>query len=165
MDERERQRRILNFIYAQPDIPTSVRHAFRQWMADQERNPEVDRLMEELWETNDAEASPEKIRKGLDRLHTKIRRSRLRRVLRYAGAAAAAVLMFAGGYFSATRSEKPVERITLVTAKGHMGEFTLPDGSRVWLNEESRLAYDADFSGRVREVTLSGEAFFEVEKD
>ena len=30
-------------------------------MADQERNPEVDRLMEELWETNDAEASPEKI--------------------------------------------------------------------------------------------------------
>ena len=66
MDERERQRRILNFIYAQPDIPTSVRHAFRQWMADQERNPEVDRLMEELWETNDAEASPEKIRKGLD---------------------------------------------------------------------------------------------------
>ena len=51
-------------------------------MADQERNPEVDRLMEELWETNDAEASPEKIRKGLDRLHTKIRRSRLRRVLR-----------------------------------------------------------------------------------
>lgn len=137
MDERERQRRILNFIYAQPDIPTSVRHAFRQWMADQERNPEVDRLMEELWETNDAEASPEKIRKGLDRLHTKIRRSRLRRVLRYAGAAAAAVLMFAGGYFSATRSEKPVERITLVTAKGHMGEFTLPDGSRVWLNEES----------------------------
>ena len=99
MDERERQRRILNFIYAQPDIPTSVRHAFRQWMADQERNPEVDRLMEELWETNDAEASPEKIRKGLDRLHAKIRRSRLRRVLRYAGAAAAAVLMFAGGYF------------------------------------------------------------------
>lgn len=46
-----------------------------------------------------------------------------------------------------------------------MGEFTLPDGSRVWLNEESRLAYDADFSGSVREVTLSGEAFFEVEKD
>ena len=165
MDERERQRRILNFIYAQPDIPTSVRHAFRQWMADQERNPEVDRLMEELWETNDAEASPEKIRKGLDRLHAKIRRSRLRHVLRYAGAAAAAVLMFAGGYFSATRSEKPVERITLVTAKGHMGEFTLPDGSRVWLNEESRLAYDADFSGKAREVTLSGEAFFEVEKD
>ncbi len=46
-----------------------------------------------------------------------------------------------------------------------MGEFILPDGSRVWLNEESRLAYDADFSGRVREVTLSGEAFFEVESD
>lgn len=165
MDDRERQRRILNFIYAQPDIPDSVRIAFRQWMADQERNPEIDALMEKLWETNEAETSPERIRKGLDRLHAKIRRSRLHRALQYAGAAAAAVLMFAGGYFTATRSDEPVERITLVTAKGHMGEFTLPDGTRVWLNEESRLGYDADFSGTVREVTLSGEAFFEVEKD
>lgn len=52
--------------------------------------------------------------------------------------------MFAGAIFRHP-FRKPVERITLVTAKGHMGEFTLPDGSRVWLNEESRLAYDADF--------------------
>ncbi len=61
MDERERQRRILNFIYAQPDIPTSVRHAFRQWMADQERNPEVDRLMEALGDQR--WKPPEKIRR------------------------------------------------------------------------------------------------------
>lgn len=165
MDDRERQRRILNFIYAQQDIPTSVRLAFRQWMADQERNPEVDRLLEELWEANEAESAPEKIREGLHRLHAKIRKDRLRRMLRYAGAAAAAVLIFVGGYFSATRSVEPAERITLVTAKGHMGEFTLPDGTRVWLNEESRLGYDADFSGSIREVTLSGEAFFKVERD
>lgn len=41
-------------------------------------------------------------------------------------------------------------------------ELTLPDGSLVLLNENSRLTYAKDFS--VREVRLEGEAFFEVTK-
>lgn len=169
MDDRERQRRILNYIYAQPDIPADIRNMFSQWMTEQDGNPEIDRLLEELWHTNEATASPENIREGIERLHTKIRTNRLRRfkrrTLQYAGAAAAAVLLFIGGFFTATHTADSAERITLVTAKGHMGEFTLPDGTRVWLNEESRLGYEADFSGKIREVELSGEAFFEVRKD
>jgi len=41
-------------------------------------------------------------------------------------------------------------------------ELTLPDGSVVLLNENSRLVYVKDFA--VREVNLEGEAFFEVTK-
>jgi transmembrane sensor len=46
----------------------------------------------------------------------------------------------------------------------HGGEFnlTLSDGTRVWLNAESRLEYPVKFTGKHREITLSGEAFFEV---
>ncbi len=36
----------------------------------------------------------------------------------------------------------------------------LPDGSKVWLNEDSRLVYDKEFERR--NVRLEGEAFFEV---
>ena len=79
--------------------------------------------------------------------------------------AAAVLLIFAGGYYFAARTVRPAEEITLLTAKGNVGEFTLPDGSRVWLNGESRLKYPAEFSGPTREVALSGEAFFEVSKD
>lgn len=82
-----------------------------------------------------------------------------------AGMAAAVLLIFAGGYYFAARTVRPAEEITLLTAKGNVGEFTLPDGSRVWLNGESRLKYPAEFSGPTREVALSGEAFFEVSKD
>lgn len=71
-----------------------------------------------------------------------------RRILRYAGMAAAVLLIFAGGYYFAARTVRPAEEITLLTAKGNVGEFTLPDGSRVWLNGESRLKYPAEFSGR-----------------
>ena len=46
------------------------------------------------------------------------------------------------------------------------GEFNvmLSDGTRVWLNSDSELIYPSEFSGDEREVTLSGEAYFEVTK-
>jgi transmembrane sensor len=41
----------------------------------------------------------------------------------------------------------------------------LPDGTQVWLNAGSKLTYGKDFGTELREVTLSGEAFFDVVKD
>ena len=41
----------------------------------------------------------------------------------------------------------------------------LPDGSTVLLNGDSRLNYDKDFGVSNREVTLSGEAYFDVRHD
>jgi len=41
----------------------------------------------------------------------------------------------------------------------------LPDGSVVWLNSESRLEYPEAFTDEIREVTLIGEAFFDVAND
>ena len=47
------------------------------------------------------------------------------------------------------------------------GEYTLvlEDGSRVWLNSASELRYPVRFTGKNRQVTLEGEAYFEVAKD
>lgn len=41
----------------------------------------------------------------------------------------------------------------------------LPDGSLVWLKDSSRLDYPSRFTGSIREVTLRGEALFEVAKN
>lgn len=43
--------------------------------------------------------------------------------------------------------------------------YTLPDGSSVNLNENSQLSYLKSFSGAIREVKLSGEAYFDVTHD
>ncbi|MCX2485490.1 FecR family protein [Pedobacter sp. MR2016-24] len=40
----------------------------------------------------------------------------------------------------------------------------LPDGSIVWLSPEARLTFPSRF-GKLRQVTMEGEAFFEVTKD
>ena len=46
-----------------------------------------------------------------------------------------------------------------------MVQLDLPDGSEVWLNHDSRKAYQDDFNSDTRTVTLTGEAFFEVKQD
>jgi ferric-dicitrate binding protein FerR (iron transport regulator) len=54
-------------------------------------------------------------------------------------------------------------RLTTIAAiEGEVREITLPDGSEVWLNEETTIAYRRPFWQR--HVELSGEAFFEVER-
>lgn len=43
-------------------------------------------------------------------------------------------------------------------------QVELPDGSQVWLNDNSEITIDKSFGKKDRNVQLSGEAFFEVEK-
>ncbi|HEU4470798.1 MAG TPA: FecR domain-containing protein [Flavisolibacter sp.] len=50
-------------------------------------------------------------------------------------------------------------------AKGTRSIITLADGSKVWLNADSKLQYPTAFEGNTREVWLSGEAFFDVTKN
>ncbi|HTN07108.1 FecR family protein [Agriterribacter sp.] len=49
--------------------------------------------------------------------------------------------------------------------KGSRSTLILPDGSKVWLNADSRLTYHNSFNNSKREVELEGEAFFDVVKD
>lgn len=41
----------------------------------------------------------------------------------------------------------------------------LPDGTKVFLNAGSKISFNSEFQGETRNVTLSGEAFFEVTHD
>lgn len=49
--------------------------------------------------------------------------------------------------------------------KGERASITLPDGTAVKLNSESILSYKQDFGKQDRRVSLSGEGYFDVQKD
>ena len=51
---------------------------------------------------------------------------------------------------------------TILTANRQHSHIQLPDGSTVYLNSGTELSYPKKFHGNARQVTLQGEAFFDV---
>ncbi len=51
------------------------------------------------------------------------------------------------------------------TTKEEHRLIALSDGSKVWINSNSELAYAPAFNDQTREVTLHGEAFFDIRHD
>lgn len=54
---------------------------------------------------------------------------------------------------------------TISVPAGQRAQITLADGTRVWLNAKSTLTYASNFGRAERNVSLEGEAFFEVAKN
>jgi ferric-dicitrate binding protein FerR (iron transport regulator) len=54
---------------------------------------------------------------------------------------------------------------TMTTPRGGQYKLTLPDGTEVWLNAASSITYPTAFVGNERDVSITGEAYFEVAKD
>lgn len=54
---------------------------------------------------------------------------------------------------------------TLIIPRGGQYELVLSDGTKVWMNADSRLKYPISFEGTERVVELEGEAYFEVAKN
>ena len=53
---------------------------------------------------------------------------------------------------------------TIVTPGGGEYKLNLPDGTRVWLNAMTTLRYPIQFNKDIREIEMTGEAYFEVAK-
>lgn len=54
---------------------------------------------------------------------------------------------------------------TVSTPRGGQYQLVLNDGSKVWLNSASSLSFPAVFTGKTRDVEITGEAYFEVAKN
>ena len=90
-------------------------------------------------------------------------------VRRISVAAAILIVVAAGILFSVNKKTTTAEtandsRLAVSTKNGSKTNIQLPDGSKVWLNSGSTLTYDKQFGHEIREVVLSGEAFFDVVK-
>jgi ferric-dicitrate binding protein FerR (iron transport regulator) len=61
--------------------------------------------------------------------------------------------------------EHPARSIVTLTTNDRRISKTLPDGTTVFLNRHSTLTYPTTFTDDQRDVTLTGEAFFDVKPD
>lgn len=68
--------------------------------------------------------------------------------------------------FKHRETETPqVTMLHAAAAAGERKEVVLPDSSHVWLNAGSSVDYPRVFEGNERNVSLTGEAFFDVARD
>lgn len=83
-----------------------------------------------------------------------------------AAAACLLVLVSLGTYLYTRRQIlKTGGEMTVRVERGQKASVNLPDGSRVWLNSDSKLSYGTAFNQKDRTIHLQGEAYFEVAKN
>jgi ferric-dicitrate binding protein FerR (iron transport regulator) len=80
-------------------------------------------------------------------------------------AAAVLIPLIALSIWLIMRPSPKTELVEKYNQKGIRSIIILPDGSKIWLNADSRLKYPASFQAGLREVYLEGEAFFEIAKN
>ncbi len=77
-------------------------------------------------------------------------------------------LILGGGYIaylSGINIFGRTKTMIFAAAKGQRIVCSLPDGTKVWLNSDSKLEYPKTFAKNIRRVKLSGEAYFDVVKN
>ena len=84
------------------------------------------------------------------------------------------LVLLSAGYYSyslfflpATKAalKAQTDKSEVSTKYGSRTKLMLPDGTQVWLNSGSKLSYDKTYGNSIREVSLSGEAYFDVVKN
>ncbi len=83
-------------------------------------------------------------------------------IFRLAAAVVIGAMLLVSGYEVIYNQSATRELLEVTAANQQVNTVTLPDGSRVSLNSNTRLKYPKKFGRKIREVSIEGEAFFEV---
>lgn len=148
-------------------------------IAKEENLSEIEGLLEKLW--SDTESLPA-VNTGAD--HQEVLYKKLLETIKKeknvysfqkrspiavicSVAATIAIFICAGLYFLHTKPKPaPLQaRVAGPKPARHVQEIRLADGSTVLLNKNSHLDYPAKFTGKTREVYLTGEAYFDIKHD
>ncbi|WP_319501438.1 FecR domain-containing protein [uncultured Draconibacterium sp.] len=106
------------------------------------------------------------INKGYEAVKRSVKGRRKSVVIAFAKYAAIIILAVSAGYFvQYADSDNEIAMNEIMVPKGNRTSVVLPDGSKVWLSNGSRLVYPESFVGDFRDVQLEGEGFFEVTHD
>ncbi|MGC9355806.1 MAG: FecR family protein, partial [Mariniphaga sp.] len=128
---------------------------------------ELVQYLEKSWQNSESEPVGlqfEQIRAKIRNASIQSKMNRLFIVLSKAAAILFIPILAAALYFY-TNQPFSEELLTLSTQKGEHTNVILPDGSKVWLNVDTKLSYPVNYGVKSRDLELEGEAYFEVEKN
>ncbi|HTF05933.1 MAG TPA: FecR domain-containing protein [Bacteroidia bacterium] len=142
------------------------------WLKASEENRKYFEVSKKAWDasgelgagkTFDTDAAWKKLQ---DQMHENPERTEKAK-RNYTWAAAAGVLLVIGisSILWLTRGPSLDYETLAMTSATDVINDTLPDGTLISLNKNSKITYPSSFTGAQREITLIGEAFFDVSHD
>lgn len=145
-----------------------VTKSFHLWLIAPEDYSAKDEAMNELWNTLVSNVS-RSVYHSLDAVKMRLgmipagkQPVPLRRTLARVAAVMLPAAIMVGSYFIYNATAPDMQWVKAEVPYGETACYDLADGSRVWLNAGSSLEYPVKFRGRMREVRLDGEGFFDV---
>ena len=160
----------------QEESSKEERECFSNWLIEHPENLDHYIELKKLWETpfnKDLRFEEDKALQRITEATQKKTRERKRLPGVWQIAAGLLLLVSVGTYWfwqgrpgeGIAVYEQNVATITKQSGPGEQMRVTLPDESVIWLNAESSIRFPEKFRGDRREVTLSGEAFFQVTRN
>ncbi|MGV8091409.1 MAG: FecR family protein [Mangrovibacterium sp.] len=152
------------------EVTEGQEEAVDQWLASDRLNKGILSRLSEIWNYRPHEDQQDTsgiYRRARERIARDKRKSRFHHLVYYGLRISAIVFLLAGTtvlirMLAGPGQENPTAFNEIFVPRGSRTSIMLPDSSKVWLANQSKLTYPGNFQGDLREVELTGEAYFEV---
>lgn len=148
---------------------------FKYWLSDPGMQTEVERWLFEHWSTSadvDSNAALETVFKQIqdyENGHSSNTGWSVKHIVKVYQKIAAVLLIPLIGFgllFWLSKYEPSAEQFTeSIIPRGQKSQIVLSDGTKVWINSDTKIKYPTNFNKKQRDIYLDGEAYFEVSKD
>ncbi len=166
---------IANRFLDEKDCTSQELYALKKWLSDPEAHLEVESWLLEHWTSSPEidsitliETVFQQIQKYEEEHQPKSGFS-IRRILKIYQKVAAFLLIpiigFGIIYWVSQHNQSVVQYTETIAPRGQKSQIVLADGTKVWLNSDTKIKYPGNFDKTQRDVYLDGEAFFEVSKN
>ncbi len=166
---------IANRFLAEKDCTIQELSAFKKWLSDPETHIEVEDWLTEYWASSPEVDSITLIEtvfqqiKEYEEKHIAKSGSSIQRILKIYQKVAAFLLIPIIGlgmlYWVSQYNQSAGSYIETIAPRGQKSQIVLADGTKVWLNSDTKIKYPGNFNKNQRDIYLEGEAFFEVTKN
>ncbi len=166
---------IANRFLAEQDCTGQELSAFKKWLSDPETQSDVENWLMEHWASSaeiDSIILIESVFKQIqeyEKEHQSKSGFSIKRILKIYQKVAAFLLIPVIGFgilYWVSQYNQPVGQYTeTIAPRGQKSQIVLADGTKVWLNSDTKIKYPGNFDKNQRDVYLEGEAFFEVTKN
>jgi ferric-dicitrate binding protein FerR (iron transport regulator) len=158
--------------YLEGKLPEQEQKALLNWLRNEDNQQVFDSEKARWWkekklsrEGRTSDLGQVRLRERLNQKQQLKRSARLLNWYRYA-AIALLVIGLSGSVFIYNNYFNAELQLTQIhTELGQMSTVILPDGSKIWVNADTKLTYDNQYGIHNRAIQVQGEAYFEVAKN